>query len=92
MKFSKNQNYDDIVESYRAESEAAVDKLTVKLGHTCSEQRLDIVLNAIANLLIVEMANCVDADKHQAIIDLLAWSITEGLRRYLAKKMPATMN
>ena len=81
MKFSKNQNYDDIVESSRAESDAAVDKLTLKLGRACSEQRLDIVLNAIANALIIEIAHCVDADKHQAVIDLLARRITEGAAR-----------
>ena len=86
MKFSKNQNYDDIVESSRAESDAAVHKLTLKLGHVCSEQRLDIVLNAIANALIIVIAHCVDADKHQAVIDLLARNITEGAARLSGQK------
>lgn len=92
MKFSKNQNYDDIVEFSRAESDAAVHKLTLKLGHVCSEQRLDIVLNAIANALIIVIAHCVDADNIRRLSTYLPETLPRGLRGYLAKKMPATMN
>ena len=90
IKLSQNQNYYN-TGPYVAKNGAALEKLINKLGHACSKQRSDIVLNAIGNLLVFEIAHRFDTDRHQAIIDLLARKITEGLQRYLGnEKMFAT--
>ena len=60
---------------------ADLDKLINKLGHACSMQRSDIVLNAIGNPLVFEIAHRLDTERHQAAIDMPALQITEGLQR-----------
>jgi hypothetical protein len=85
IKLSQNQNYYD-TGPYVAKNGAALEKLINKLGRACSKQRSDIVLNAIGNLLVFEIAQCFETNQHQEIVNLLAQKITEGLQRYLAKE------
>jgi hypothetical protein len=85
IKLSQNQNYYN-TGPYVAKNGAAFEKLINKLGHARSMQRSDIVLNAIGNPLVFEIAHRLDTERHQAAIDLHARQITEGLQRYLGNE------
>ena len=86
MKLSENQDYYD-----NRPSVAKIGAAVEKRGRACSRQRSDIVLNAIGNLLVFEIAQRFETNQHQEISNLLARKITEGLQRYLGnKKMFAT--
>jgi hypothetical protein len=70
IKLSQHQNYYN-TGPYLAKNGAALEKLINKLGHACSMQRSDIVLNAIGNPLVFAIAHRLDTDQ-QAATDLFA--------------------
>ena len=77
IKLSQNQNCYN-TGPYLAKNGAAVEKLINKLGHACSMQRSDIVLNAIGNLLVFAIAHRLDTDQHRKLSTYLPEKLPRG--------------
>ena len=90
IKLSQHQNYYN-TGPYLAKNGAALEKLINKLGHACSMQRSDIVLNAIGNPLVFAIAHRLDTDQLRRLPTYLPEKKFRGVQRYLAdEKMFAT--